>query len=280
VEVAVPSQNVMAKPRDKNYPPMPLDTFLGYETGIAQQALPEVLGNPESAYNLANNHDALETGDVILFQGVGVKGLLIRWATWCDYSHVGVVHRWHYDDGTSDLFVWESTGHVDGIKCLLHDEPKSGPRLIFLRDRLLRYIEENSSGDDDIKVCVIRSYVMPPLNRIEMDLRMRVFETHLRDSSYCNNALHFIRNAMWSVTGGRQLDQADGKTEYTCAVLVAATLRHLEILDSGLEATSLQRPADFLNDTELRRVGNTPGFLSMENHHFTLVHRGPVKPRS
>jgi len=269
----------MAALFDKTYPPMPLDTFLGYDVGIPQQALPPVLGNPESARNLADNHDALETGDVVLFQGVGAKGLLIRLATWCSYSHIGVVHRWHYDDGTSDLFIWESTGHVDGIRCLLHGEAKSGPRLIYLRDRLLRYIEENGSGDDDIQVCVIRSYVMPPLNRIEMDLSMRLFETHLRDSSYCSNALHFVRNAFWSVTGGRQLDQADGKTEYTCAVLVAATLKYLGILDSGLEATSLQRPADFLKDTDLRRVGNSHGFLSAENLHFTLVYRDPIKPR-
>lgn len=269
----------MAALIDKHYPPMPLDAFLSCEVGIAQPALPQVLGDPESAYNLANNHDALETGDVILFQGVGAKGLLIRLATWCKYSHIGVVHRWHHEDGSSDLFIWESTGHTDGIRCLVHGEPKSGPRLIYLRDRLLRYIDENGAGDDDIQVCVIRSYVMSPLNRIEMDLSMRLFEIQLRDSIYCNNALHFVRNAFWGVTGGRPLDQADGKTEYTCAVLVAATLRHLGILDSGLEATSLQRPADFLNDRDLRRVGNSHGFLSAENHHFTLVHRDPIKVR-
>jgi hypothetical protein len=84
-----------------------------------------------------------KTGDILLFEGIGVFSWAIQCFTQVRYSHVGMVVRIRDEDtGEDHLFIWESTTQ-DQTYDFLTRRDKNGPRLVSAHEKLYQYAKNN-----------------------------------------------------------------------------------------------------------------------------------------
>lgn len=174
----------------------------------------------------------LQTGDIVLFNGSGWRSALIRWFTWSNYTHVGMVH-WRRIPGHGDapvLCLWESTGHADKLPCLLHQRHKSGVRLVPLEHKLLEYVKADPWGDTRISVVPLQ--FRSDADRQTFERLLTEFEDRVADTPYAGSASRLLA-AGYPMELGTQHLAADIDS-YTCNQLVAVTLIRARAFTSSL----------------------------------------------
>lgn len=174
----------------------------------------------------------LQTGDIVLLNGNSWSAWLTRWATWSNYSHVGLLH-WRRLPGHGDrpvLCLWESTRTVDPLPCLLTGRPKSGARLVSFEARLLEYAQGSAWGDTHI--CVVPLQFQTEAARAKFEQLLTEFEDQTVGALYAGSASRLIAAAYPAELGTAHLDPS--LHSYTCNQLVALTLVRARAFTSGL----------------------------------------------
>jgi hypothetical protein len=209
----------------------------------------------------------LDSGDLILFRGMGWCARLIQWWTGCPYSHIGVVLRIG-----DDLYLLESVGHQDPLESRITDlmqleglEPRRADtnwdrpnpradqvRLVLLRDRLRQYcLDAPSFMERRLEICFLKTRLYNPYRRIEATAALYAFAKRACGHQYDSSALNFLRNSYphLSLGLGPATAQVDQLAQYTCTQLVAAALQEMRILNSLLPIQSIQTPRQFVDGT-------------------------------
>lgn len=233
-------------------------------------------------FHFRNNCDWLDTGDVILFRGRGWRAKLIELTGWCDYSHIGIVHRYG-----SVLYLLESTGHGDGLECVLdlvrpsgkahppgeHKHASdSGARLVLLQDRLRQYIDDSPRDELSVRICIIKSFVT--CSRALINKRMEAFEDLICGAEYDSSAINFLRDSY--VTSFAEVGTLTRMRSFTCTELVAAALVHIGICNGRLAIDEVQRPRYFLDGTINESHWGECGELSVRNEHLVVTNKRNV----
>lgn len=211
----------------------------------------------------------LDSGDLILFQGMGWCARLIQWWTGCPYSHIGIVLRIG-----DDLYLLESVGHQDplqsritdlmemeGLRPQPHlrdqhwDRPNptaSEVRLVLLRDRLRQYcLDAPEYMDRRVEICFLKTTLYSPYRRIEATAALYAFAKRACGHQYDSSAINFLRNSYprLALGMGPATDHPDQLVQYTCTELVACALQEMRILNSLLPIQSIQTPRQFMDGT-------------------------------
>lgn len=244
----------------------PLDTT----DRITESAWPASLRTNEDhlVWHLINNLDWLDSGDVIGFSGQGWRARLIELFTWSDISHIGIILRAGPPEA-SVLYLLESSGHDDGLECQFskvaamyglpaaahdHTKRRNGVRLVYLQDKLRKYINDSSPHVRAIKVCVVKSVLRrgpdPAWGRDLVTRRLIELADALCGAGYDASAIHFMKNTYATSFGSTSqlLDNAY-LHEFTCTELVAVALHRTGMINGHLSIGEIQRPKDFLNGT-------------------------------
>lgn len=82
----------------------------------------------------------LQTGDLVLFSGKGGVSAGIKWLTFCEWSHVGMVVCTPSGSGPlgDSVLLWEST-NLDNLKDAIDGVAKRGVQLVLLSERVQTY---------------------------------------------------------------------------------------------------------------------------------------------
>jgi hypothetical protein len=179
----------------------------------------------------------LQTGDLIFFRGRGFLSRVIQWATGGVWSHVAMVVEpgdLGSDTKETGLLLWESTD-VEG-----HDidpnveDPKGGPMLVRLEERIEHYVEHSDT--------VLFSVRYLHVNRSKK-LRQKMVD-FIQDPVVRNSKYPQISHLLWYYFRDRFLLQSRLDQEFFCSELVAATYREGGLLPSHPPPTSYC-PRDF-----------------------------------
>lgn len=219
-------------------------------------------------WHLINNLDWLDSGDVIGFSGTGWRARLIELFTWSDISHVGIVLRAGPPD-RSILYLLESAGHNDGLQCQFsrvareaglpeaahqYAQKPGGVRLVYLQEKLKKYIEDSPPHVRSAKVCIIKAVVRrsadPAWGRAMITRRLIELADALCGAGYDSSAVHYMKNTYATSFGSQsQLLDSAYLTEFTCTELVAVALHRTGMINGHLPIGEVQRPKDFVNGT-------------------------------
>ena len=116
----------------------------------------------------------LQTGDVVLFSGKGGVSAGIKWLTFCEWSHVGMVVCIPSSAGplADTVLLWEST-NLDNLKDALDGVAKRGVQLVLLSERVQTY-----SGAVAIRQLSVHREptMLEALSALRMKLRNRPYE--------------------------------------------------------------------------------------------------------
>src|SRR5262245_41615080 len=82
----------------------------------------------------------LQTGDLVLFSGKGGVSAGIKWLTFCEWSHIGMVVCTPSGSGPlgDSVLLWEST-NLDNLKDAIDGVAKRGVQLVLLSERVQTY---------------------------------------------------------------------------------------------------------------------------------------------
>lgn len=222
---------------------------------------------------------SLDTGDVLLMCGNGVGAHLIRLLLWTNYSHVGIVHRREFADASgqmvSELCLWESAGHDDGLVCLLHGRRKGGVRLVRLRDRIESYMRSSWRGL--AYVCVVKLHATEE-KLAKIAHQMCALEDRHCGLAYNSNPLHLAAAGFPGLFGPTHPSFAlpayaghalAAPTPMTCNELVALTLVSAGICRSWLPVGAVTEQS-FING-DIGPHFLEPGVsMGTENYHWTI----------
>lgn len=220
-------------------------------------------------WHLINNLDWLDSGDVIGFSGTGWRARLIELFTWSDISHVGIVLRAGPPD-RSILYLLESAGHDDGLECQFsrvareaglpetthqhHAKRPGGVRLVYLQEKLKKYITDSPPHVRAAKVCIIKSVLRPSADpawsRAMITRRLIELANTLCGAAYDASAVNYMKNTYATSFGSQsQLLDTAYLDEFTCTELVAVALHRTGMINGHLPIGEIQRPKDFVNGT-------------------------------
>ena len=88
--------------------------------------------SPENMKSFDDIAPLLQTGDLVLFCGVGCSSGVVRWFTFSEWSHIGVVVRVCEDD-CDNIYLLESVRNDDGlVDHFTKKRGKTGVRLVDL----------------------------------------------------------------------------------------------------------------------------------------------------
>lgn len=198
----------------------------------------------------------LRTGDVILFSGTGRSPCLsllgvsswIRECTLSRWSHIGMVVRTDLGPYSYDIpMLWESNLGRGHVADLLTGKPKSGARLVPLRQRLESYVGVQLawrpllvSGRSEIEDEEIRSALNRKLVTDQFLLKHSVI-------NYDLHWTHFLDGMVEDVFGVKQNVLEVGVTNTNredqskfCSALIQYTYRYL-----GITAPDIPERHDF-----------------------------------
>jgi len=241
-DVPVSVEQLLAADMNERYPLRADDPF----------QIPYARDYPEwlALHNALNNRNALDTCDLILFRGRGMRARLVQFWTGGWFSHVGVVHRRYDSGGASMLFLLESVGQVDALECIYRGRGKRGVRVVSLQERLEAYLAESPDGWLDI--CIVKVLVPPcdpaVYSRIHMGQLLGQFEERLGAAGYSDSVPHLLGQSTPLIS--KLASDVRSLHDYTCSELVGAALIYAQVLngDPGvLTVADVQSPASFIN---------------------------------
>ena len=190
-----------------------------------------ILKKRSTAYSEIEN--SLKTGDIILMHGRYPSSHVIEAFEGSDYSHAAMIVRAKDLNFTNceELLLWESNVPV-GVNDIILKEPKSGPQLVNLHEKLLYDLENKL----DSKVAVRHLYA---------DRTPEMFTSLL-------NAINEVHNATFPNLHHECQDPIEGRfrnvqTPYDtlfCSELVAFTYTRMGLL-SSIHPTNSYFPVDF-----------------------------------
>jgi hypothetical protein len=168
----------------------------------------------------------LETGDLALFCRSGCSSGVIRWCTFSEWSHVGMVVRVR-EQNCDRLYLLESIHHDDGlVDHYSHSRGKTGVRLVDLYDAL----ESNPHS----YMGVVR-LAWPSKNfheRAVANLWEFIHSDHSK--GYESSPMVFVRLAVdMRILGRNEVDTR----EYFCSELVAEALKRMGALGSDFNSS-------------------------------------------
>lgn len=256
--------------------------------GASPSRAPKTNQYPAATLTVDELCSHLNTGDLIFFQGYGVRAWGVRMWEWSDYSHVGMVHRRTFP-GMSDpeVCLWESVGHLDHLHCLLHNRQKTGPRLVSLRDKLNSYIAE--SGDLRlVKVCVVQLLPQPMEAAGVLDRNLCAFQDQIcgramypspyelsAEELWSTLPIHAAPppQPMWHLPMGDHPHIPTHNRSYTCVQLVTTTLVRMQAYNSTLDVdrVHLRGILDGYISEQDRRLA----VLDVNNFHWTVKPPSP-----
>lgn len=222
----------------------------------------------------------VDTGDVILFRGNGASAQWVRLWEWCNYSHVGMVHKRTFPDCPEpQVCLWESVGHLDTLSCLLHGRQKTGPRLVSLRDKLNTYIA-GSGGWQEVRICVIK-LIPQPLDALgTLDANLVAFQNQICGHSSYPTAPQLVSDGMWSLPMGAPIHSPSPHalpppvtTHYTCEKLIAISLVRMQAYQTTLNVDRVHLPS-FI-DGSISEQDRHLAVLDVNNYHWTVKRGGP-----
>lgn len=209
---------------------------------------------------------SVNTGDLIFFVGNSWTATLERWLTWCDYSHVGMV-VWRILPGelTPTACLWESTGHIDELPCLLQRRRKPGVRLVPLEAKIATYMRGNTWHETRVATIDLRENAMKPDARPEFEARLAAFIDEACGMSYQTGFVDTMRGAYASVLGPASMDPTFG---YTCNQLVVASLLRMHAYGPRLPVGRISIRA--LLEGYVLNAWSDLAVLDHLNHHFIV----------
>ena len=171
----------------------------------------------------------MQTGDLVLFRGVGIGSALIAAFTG-RFSHVGMVYA---QEGR--VYLWESVSHSDHMRDEFTGRYESGVRLVDLKRRLATsdspfFGVVRLGGDGDRNELNAR---FTDFYRREMWTR-RPYET---------STFHLVRAGLDCVLGH---NAAHDRSNYFCSKLVTETYIHMGLLPGDVNSGRTV-PLDFWN---------------------------------
>jgi hypothetical protein len=143
-------------------------------------------GIPQISLKDLDKKGFAQTGDIILFEGTSMFGLLEECCTKSAYSHVAMFVR---DPTTNKLYVWESSD-PDGIYDYITESThKDGPKLVDAYGKLIGRGGHNQVG------LVYRKLIIPPgeKTRFASDQWPALKNTYMAEESRKNFEYYFGR---------------------------------------------------------------------------------------
>ncbi len=96
----------------------------------------------DQVVDYAEIRDTLNTGDIVLFQGIGWESDVVKALAVSPWTHVATIVRESHVDFP---MIWESTP-LKFIEDVIISQKKSGARLVSLDDRLANALREKFYG--------------------------------------------------------------------------------------------------------------------------------------
>ena len=158
-----------------------------------------------------------QTGDILLFSGEGLFAAFEEFFNYSEWGHVAVVYR-HKRWGPC---VWESSTRDATHDLLTKGSDKDGPRLIRLREKVIKFVNTWGSKVAWRKLWVRdRGRVLCPdwqqrLSALVKRVHMQPFEKHKFDMA---------RSLVPWIPGAQE---GGDETSYFCSELVARTLMEM-----------------------------------------------------
>jgi hypothetical protein len=184
----------------------------------------------------------LQTGDIVLFSGKGGMSEGIKWVTFCEWSHVGMVLRMPPDaDPLADaVLLWESTNR-DDLRDAVDGVVRRGVQLVLLSERV-----ESYPGDIAIRQLSVHREpaMLEALSALRMKLRSRPFE---------QRKLELLR----AVLDGPfdRLQSPEDLSSLFCSELIAEAYQAMGLLPDELQGrpSGEYTPRDFAGELALLR---------------------------
>jgi hypothetical protein len=180
----------------------------------------------------------LESGDMILWNSKGCFSDCIKWMSWSNFCHVGMIYR-HNEADRSFIYVWESVKYGNGVTDVLTNTKKCGVRLVDLYT-LLRH-----------KPCfyigVVKLHWPDSLVKEAAMRRFAEFRSREHHKAYETNWWTLTRLVVDCFCIGRNsIDVA----EFFCSELIAETYKYMGVLPPSFNSSDCM-PNDFF-DTDFQ----------------------------
>ncbi len=194
---------------------------------------------------------ALKTGDIVLFSGNSFISRLIRLATRSDWSHVGMILKFH---GYDSIFLWESTG-MNNVRDAFTGRRTSGVQVTLLSERIARY-------DGKCAIRRIENFIISPeqighLNRLRREIKNRPYEQSKKE---------LIKSAIDTFGTANKEDLSS----LFCSELVAESWQRLGILSED-KSSNEYLPSDFSEDSEDLRYAQGAALGGASLSHEVVV---------
>jgi len=235
--------------------------------------------------------DSLDVGDLLFLSGANLKSRVMSFGTWCEWTHVAMVDTC---PTTGRRFVWESQDGIDEcIDVLTQSAQKTGPRLIYLPERLQLYARDSGvvapseygTGCRTLDVAMKKLWfldheeknvwVSAQQTRQEFLSRLNRFQTSENWKSFEKSKFAMLRAQYGDFLGKNPQDTS----QYFCSELVVETYKYAGALPSTTPIVNCSdhTPASLCNGTRL--LPFQPGFrLSQELYEYRIL-LPPVPPR-
>jgi hypothetical protein len=177
----------------------------------------------------------LQEGDALFWTGVAPRSRIMQWATFSEWSHVGIVV---VEERTATRLFFESVSDAGGtplVDALSGTAAKSGPREVHLAEKLRTY----AGGDDasamygpgwrTLPVGVMR---MQCTDRKRFTLEFAKFRSLAADKNYVREQAVLMRAAYSDVLGSNGQGDRDAHglpPDYFCSQLVVDAYKHCRI---------------------------------------------------
>lgn len=176
--------------------------------------------------------DSLNTGDVMLFHGLGFECQFIEALQWSEWSHVGmVINPQDIDIEYDGLLLWESSTS-DYLEDITLKCKKKGPMLVSLHDRL--EYDLKTKGDNKFYI----SYLNYALDNNMFSL-LKQFINDVHNYSFPDTKQFYENFVM-----GREFNKTHSNKNYFCSELLADTYMHLGLITRRYVPNSYE-PKDF-----------------------------------
>lgn len=173
-----------------------------------------------------NIKENLRTGDIILFSGHGAISNLIKLFTKSEWSHVGIALR----NGTTDLYIWESTTLSDVDDVIDHIK-KKGVQLVSFAERTEKY--HGKIAVRHLQGVTMDDAEADALKQLIIELENRPYEEHLID---------LLKSSV--DTYGKEWHNEGDLSSLFCSELIATAYQHLGLLNKT-EVADEYTPKDF-----------------------------------
>ncbi len=176
----------------------------------------------------------LQTGDIVLMEGIHLSSRCIETIEGCHFSHVGILVRSEdigLNLGANKLLLWESDTPTD-VKDVIKGVAKSGPMLVDFRERL----KYNFTHGEDSH-CSIRHLYTERDAAFKQKFKELIPTIH--DADFPDTWHEFLNPVL-----GRALHKKTSLDTMFCSELAAYTYMHLGLL-TDIHPVNSYAPVDF-----------------------------------